>query len=426
MSLTAAPEVKTSRLLFYFGLMYFCQGVCQIVILLNQPIRAYFKSLNYSAEQTANFFFIANIPWIIKPLYGLISDFIPLFGYRRRSYLLMLNLIAAGGFLWLAGMADVRVLTLAAVLVGIGVAAADVIVDALMVEEGQRTGLIAKFQSIQWICINVAAVGSGFVSSLLLTRWADEPLTAVKVAAAICSVFPFIVAAVTFWAVKEQKTRLDLPQLRSTAQGLGAAFTSPRLLAVLAFLALLTANPGVYTPMNYHLTETLGIADSSVALSDSFNSAGCVLGAVIFLTLISNRLPMRGILAVGILANCISMIPFFFVNGKIGAWAAYGIFGIGYQIGNLSMLALAASACPKRAEGFVFAAMMSMLNFSAQTADNIGASLYTRAFEQHITPLLLISVGLSALALPILPFVPLKSKDEMVGGSAEDQAATVH
>jgi hypothetical protein len=27
------------------------------------------------------------MPWVVKPLYGFISDSIPLFGYRRRSYL---------------------------------------------------------------------------------------------------------------------------------------------------------------------------------------------------------------------------------------------------------------------------------------------------------------------------------------------------
>ena len=43
---------------------------------------------------------IFNLPWIIKPVYGLISDFVPLFGYRRKSYLLIANVAAIGGLLW--------------------------------------------------------------------------------------------------------------------------------------------------------------------------------------------------------------------------------------------------------------------------------------------------------------------------------------
>jgi len=38
---------------------------------------------------------ITGLPWIIKPLWGMISDNIPLFGYRRKSYLLVGGLLAA-------------------------------------------------------------------------------------------------------------------------------------------------------------------------------------------------------------------------------------------------------------------------------------------------------------------------------------------
>jgi len=39
------------------------------------------------------YFGVLNFPWIIKPVFGLISDFVPLFGYRRTSSLLL----ASGG-----------------------------------------------------------------------------------------------------------------------------------------------------------------------------------------------------------------------------------------------------------------------------------------------------------------------------------------
>ena len=34
------------------------------------------------------FLAIFNFPWIIKPIYGVLSDLVPLFGYRRKSYLI--------------------------------------------------------------------------------------------------------------------------------------------------------------------------------------------------------------------------------------------------------------------------------------------------------------------------------------------------
>jgi hypothetical protein len=46
-----------------------------------------------SLSQVAIFTSFAGLPWMIKPLYGFISDSLPLFGYRRRSYLVLTGLI---------------------------------------------------------------------------------------------------------------------------------------------------------------------------------------------------------------------------------------------------------------------------------------------------------------------------------------------
>jgi len=37
---------------------------------------------------------IISIPWVLKPFYGICSDTIPYFGYRRKSYLIQFGFIA--------------------------------------------------------------------------------------------------------------------------------------------------------------------------------------------------------------------------------------------------------------------------------------------------------------------------------------------
>ena len=46
------------------------------------------------------------VPWTIKPVFGLLSDFVPLFGSRRRNYLLLSN--GRGGELASAGIRPAR------------------------------------------------------------------------------------------------------------------------------------------------------------------------------------------------------------------------------------------------------------------------------------------------------------------------------
>ena len=33
------------------------------------------------------------LPWIIKPVYGILSDAVPLLGYHRRSYLIIFGIL---------------------------------------------------------------------------------------------------------------------------------------------------------------------------------------------------------------------------------------------------------------------------------------------------------------------------------------------
>jgi len=71
---------------------------------------------------------IATIPWYVKPVYGLISDFVPLFGRRRKSYLVLTSGLAALSGSMLAFVADHNLLgaRLFVTLMGLGLAFTDV------------------------------------------------------------------------------------------------------------------------------------------------------------------------------------------------------------------------------------------------------------------------------------------------------------
>jgi hypothetical protein len=41
---------------------------------------------------------VLNLGWIIKLVDGIVSDFVPLFGYRREAYLILPNAAATGAY----------------------------------------------------------------------------------------------------------------------------------------------------------------------------------------------------------------------------------------------------------------------------------------------------------------------------------------
>ncbi|MFZ0608741.1 MAG: hypothetical protein WAM75_13835, partial [Xanthobacteraceae bacterium] len=100
----SAAEAPTSKeaighLLVFFSLVYLVEGLGQVVGLISQPLTYYLKQEhNWTPVQVTAFLTIFNLPWIIKPLYGMVSDFVPLFGYRRKSYLIVANVAAIAGY----------------------------------------------------------------------------------------------------------------------------------------------------------------------------------------------------------------------------------------------------------------------------------------------------------------------------------------
>ena len=159
-----APEAR--RLAALFGVVYFAQGMWSLP---NQTITISFKDLGFSAGQVATFFMLTTWPWWIKPAYGLLSDFVPLFGRRRKSYFLCVSAAAAaaGMTLGLSRSHPYWWLGMLAAAMGLGLAFSDVLTDALMVETGRAHGLIGAFQAIQWSAIYTAAVLVGVLGGRL-------------------------------------------------------------------------------------------------------------------------------------------------------------------------------------------------------------------------------------------------------------------
>jgi MFS family permease len=114
-------------------LVYFVQGILGISRL---AISYYFKDeLHMDPAQMAVYTGISTIPWLIKPLYGFASDTFPIFGYRRRSYLMICGFLGAfaWGGIWIGQPG--ALMTSALLCVGsVGTACSDVVVDSVVVE----------------------------------------------------------------------------------------------------------------------------------------------------------------------------------------------------------------------------------------------------------------------------------------------------
>jgi predicted MFS family arabinose efflux permease len=233
----------------------------------------------------------------------------------------------------------------------------------------------------------------------------------VQVAAVICASVPFVVAVMTWWAVREERSKLNVEQLKGTAMGLWAGVRSIRLWLVLVFLVLGTFRPGMVTPMYDHVMKRLKVDESFNSILDTLGSLGMALGAALFMGVLSKRFSTHKLIVIGLIAAAASMVPFFFITSKAIAYAANVGYGVGYILASLASLSIAAEACPKRAEGTVFAAMMAISNVGLNYGDKLGSTLYERTFHFNVHPLVGISIAFTLAGLVLVPFLPSRPVD---------------
>src|SRR5687768_16100434 len=94
-------------LLALFGGLYFVQGMVEPTACLpSQPLQTWLEGQGQGPETIGRFFGTIGIAWSMKPLFGLLTDFVPFLGTHRWSYLVVSTLGTALGFLllgWLWG-----------------------------------------------------------------------------------------------------------------------------------------------------------------------------------------------------------------------------------------------------------------------------------------------------------------------------------
>jgi BT1 family len=333
----------TRQLLTFFAVAYFSQGLAGGLI--TQPLVNYLKSVGMAADQVTQSLALAAIPWLIKPLYGLVSDFVPLFGYRRKSYLVVVMTAATVAYVSLAQATAPAIIVTILFLTTLATAAGDVLTDAVMVENGQRTGLIQRFQGQQWIWLNLAAITTGIAGGWLSD--ALTPLSALHTAGIIIACGPAAVLVATLLCVDEPRARFNPDEFRRTAAELLGALRSRALLTVGGFLAFWNATPSFSIPVYYHMTDQLAFQQSFIGQLNSIGSVGAALGAFVYQQLLAGRVDTKSLLVLSIVLNVSSALGYLFLTGPASAGILYFASGVVSMIPLLTLFSLAAWVCPR-------------------------------------------------------------------------------
>jgi MFS family permease len=406
----------TQRLAVLFAIVYFAQGMWSLP---DQTITITFKDRGFEPGQVAAFFALATVPWMIKPVYGLLSDFVPLFGQRRKSYLLLTSSTACVMGL-LAGLSAEHTYWRLAILytgMGLGLAFTDVLTDALMVENGKPRGLTGAFQSVQWAAITVAAILGGVLGGHLAEH------RDLHAAFFIAAGFPLATLVMTVLFVRDPRVRFEREAFRRTWAAIRAGLGERSVWLVAGFVFLFNFSPSFGPAFLYYQTDVLGFSQIFIGYLSSFSSAAAVVGAFIYAPL-SRRMPLRRVINLAIGLSVAGTLGYLLYRGHWSAIAIEVIFGCAGMVTQLAFLDLAAKACPKRVEATFFALLMSVFNAGNQASRYVGAELYTRlgGHAQGYHRLVLISAAATALVWLLVPFVRIERIETKARAAADPSA----
>jgi len=272
---------------------------------------------------------ILTLPWTIKPIYGFLSDGFPIFGYRRRSYLVLAGLIGFLSYLSLAyGLGGDAATSNMALTITVGsmllssasIALADVVADGIVVQKtrdavnnGDDPAIAGGLQSLCWGSASIGALISAYFSGSLLETMGPREVFG------LASVLPLAVGAISLLIEEEPVTNnqkletietsgssglirgedMDtddaMSSLKEQISSLWDALREPTIYKPIIFIFLWHATPSSDGAMLYFLTDDIGFGPEFLGRVNVIAAASSLFGVWLYNQYL-RRVPIKDVL----------------------------------------------------------------------------------------------------------------------------------
>ncbi len=412
--------------------VYFVQGILGLARL---AVSFFLKDeLGLSPAQVSALFGIVALPWVIKPVFGFISDGLPIFGYRRRPYLILSGLLGTLSWISLATVVNNSwTATIAIACSSLSVAVSDVIVDSLVVERARAESQekAGSLQSLTWGTSALGGLLTAYLSGLLLEHFSNRTVFL------ITAVFPLIVSAVA-WLIAESPIIRDTQKkdnnlennstqdinnvlsVKQQVKQLRQAISQKAIWLPTAFIFIWQATPTSDSAFFFFTTNELHFEAEFLGRVRLVTSIAALVGIWIFQRFLKS-VPFRVIFGWStVISAVLGMSMLLLVthtNRTLGIddhWFSLGdslILTVMGQIAYMPVLILAARLCPPGIEATLFALLMSVSNMAGLVSHELGAGLMhllgvTETNFNNLWLLVTISNLSTLLPLPFLNWLP--------------------
>lgn len=414
--------------------IYFVQGILGLARL---AVSFFLKDdLALTPAKVAALMGVAALPWVIKPVFGFLSDGLPIFGYRRRPYIILSGILGTLSWISLATIVHTAwAATVAILLTSLSVAISDVIADSIVVERARKESLSdsGSLQSLTWGASALGGLITAYLSGLLLQHFGTTVIFA------ITATFPLLVCGVAWLIVekpvsqdveeveKDNPTHSNIARVGSQIKQLRQAITQKSIWLPTAFVFLWQATPTADSAFFFFTTNELGFQPEFLGRVRLVTSLASLLGIWLFQRFLKT-VPFRQIMGWStVISATLGMTALILVthtNRSLGIddhWFSLGdslILTVIGQVAFMPVLVLAARLCPEGVEATLFALLMSIWNLAGLLSHEMGAILthwlgVTETNFENLWLLVVITNLTTLLPLPFLGWLPKGDPQEM-------------
>jgi MFS family permease len=426
----AESKGKSDAITLVFVSAYVCQGICQHFCLIAQPLNNYLRTaLGLDAASVGYYVSLLMVPWVIKPIYGLVSDNWRFArpGQNRLRFLVGAHVVAGLAYAVLAcallGLnhsppAAIAYAVIASIaLAGVFIAFTTVVLVAMTVdleEQGQSPRLYFGQQAMAYSVANIAAVAAG--GALCAHLPAGRALSAgLAIASVVLLLMPAILARGLRRSEPGPHSLMQVAgQAPGDASGEGAVERlkkmagSPAFWVTLLFLTLWNLSPSLGVSLYFFECEKLKFTQAQIGMLAACTSTGTVAGAFAFRYWLS-RFFKKGrstyaLVALGVLSN----LSYFFLSSVESGMAIEFFRGFATFVATLAIYGLAADVSPPGLTATAMAIQIAVSNLALEGSIALGGFLYARIFSKELLPLIVVSSVTTLLTAFLVPYLGRK------------------
>lgn len=233
-----APQPKLWPVATVMATGIFATTFVQTQSLAYLPFNHLLKSMGLDSDTAATFFSLCILPWSFKFLAGLLIDGFPIFGSKRRVYLLLSALIASATWLVMAfSPGKYNLLLWLAIGMNVAIVFASTTSGGLLVEAGHQFNASGRMTSLRMVAYNLGAGLAMPVGGLLAkyTMDGNHPLFGTSIVAIVPLACMFFFS---WFLLKEAAVPFQTSDFVSTIRRLLKIFISWRYVAIMVVYCL--------------------------------------------------------------------------------------------------------------------------------------------------------------------------------------------